>query len=125
MSRYQSLNDEQQQTLENIYPVYETLITHFALCEAALIGNDALIKKLNEGLKTKPNSLMLYNNLGYYGYHQHDQFAEALSVYNFGIDLCQRMGIKGDYNYALLLENRTYIHFYKYDNYALALRSNR
>ena len=54
---------------------------------------------------------MLYNNLGYYGYHQHEQFAEALSVYNAGIEKCQSLGIKDDYNYALLLENRANIYF--------------
>ena len=31
LARYQNLSAEQQQTLENIYPVYETLITQFAL----------------------------------------------------------------------------------------------
>lgn len=121
LARYQSLSAEQQQTLESIYQVYETLVTHFALCEAVLNGKEAGIKKFNEGLKTKPNSLMLYNNLGYYGYHQHEQFAEALSVYNAGIEKCQSLGIKDDYNYALLLENRASIQFQKFDHYAAAL----
>ena len=85
------------------------------------MGNEALIKKLKEGLTTKPNSLMLYNNLGYYGYHQHNQFAEALSVYNVGIEKCQSLGINDDYNYALLLENRAYIYFYKHRNYTATL----
>lgn len=121
LARYQSLSLAQQNTLENIYQVYETLITHFALCEAVLDGKEAGIKKFNEGLKTKPNSLMLYNNLGYYGYHQHEQFAEALSIYNLGIEKCQRLAIKDDYNYALLLENRANIYFYQRNNYAATL----
>lgn len=121
LARYQSLSLTQQKTLEDIYPACETLITHYALCEAVLNGNEACIKKFNEGLKAQPNSLMLYNNLGYYGYHQHEQFAEALSVYSAGIDKCQSLGINDDYNYALLLENRAYIYFYKHCNYAATL----